>query len=54
VIRHLFLAALSRQPTEAETQQLLEVMSEYGDDRRQAIEDAFWSVLASTEFTFNH
>jgi len=54
IIEHLFVAALSRSPSDAESQSLLAVMAEYGDDRRQAIEDAFWSVLASTEFTFNH
>ena len=54
IIEHLFVAALSRSPSAAESQALLAVMAEYGDDRRQAIEDAFWSVLASTEFTFNH
>jgi len=54
IIEHLFVAALSRSPSDAESQALLAVMTEYGDDRRQAIEDAFWSVLASTEFTFNH
>lgn len=55
IIEQLFIAALSRQPAGAELKQLLAVMAEYGDDdRRQAVEDAFWSVLASTEFTFNH
>jgi len=54
IIERLFLTALSRPPSETETKQLLEVLAEYGDERRQAIEDVFWSVLASTEFTFNH
>jgi hypothetical protein len=50
----LYRVALARLPTEAETKELLTVIAEYGDDRRQAIEDAFWSVLTSSEFTFNH
>jgi hypothetical protein len=29
-------------------------MSEYEDDRQTAIRDVTWSVLTSTEFTFNH
>lgn len=54
IVQSLFLIALSRQPSDAEAKNLLTVIAEYGDDRRQAIEDAFWSVLTSTEFTFNH
>ncbi len=54
IIDELFLTALSRKPTEEEKSKLLTVMEEYGDERRTAIEDAFWSVLASAEFTFNH
>ena len=33
---------------------LMSVVSEYGDDRSTALQDAAWSVLTSTEFTFNH
>jgi hypothetical protein len=54
IVDHLFVTALSRQPTSQERDRILSVMKEYGDDRRTAIEDAYWSVLASTEFTFNH
>jgi hypothetical protein len=54
LVRRLYRVALARLPTEAETKELLTVIAEYGDDRRQAIEDAFWSVLTSSEFTFNH
>jgi hypothetical protein len=54
LVGRLYRVALARLPTEAETKELLTVIAEYGDDRRQAIEDAFWSVLTSSEFTFNH
>lgn len=54
LVRRLYRVALARRPTEVETKELLTVIAEYGDDRRQAIEDAFWSVLTSSEFTFNH
>lgn len=54
IIDHLFVTALSRQPSDDEKSRILKVMEEYGDQRRVAIEDAYWSVLASTEFSFNH
>ncbi|MGV3483055.1 MAG: DUF1549 and DUF1553 domain-containing protein, partial [Planctomycetaceae bacterium] len=54
IVDHLFLAALSRRPSTEEKASILPVMNEYGEDRRVAIEDAYWSLLASTEFTFNH
>lgn len=54
IVEQLFLTALSRRPSDDEKAKLVSVMLEYGDDRRTAIEDAYWSVLASTEFSFNH
>jgi len=53
-IDSLFLSALSRRPRDDERAKLNEIMAEYGTDRRVAIEDVFWSVLAGTEFAFNH
>jgi hypothetical protein len=47
--------ALVRKPTAEETQRLVAVAAEYPEaERRQAWEDLVWSVLTSTEFTFNH
>ncbi len=54
IISELFWRALSRAPSAQEQQRFTEVLAEYGDDRRQGLEDACWSVLTSTEFTFNH
>jgi hypothetical protein len=64
VIETLFLTALARLPREHERTSLAEVLAEApiptGDDaaaaaaRRAVIEDAYWSVLASKEFVFNH
>jgi hypothetical protein len=54
ILEQLFVTALSRRPSDDEKAKLIAVMAEYGEDRRTAIEDAYWSVLASTEFTFNH
>ncbi len=55
IVDDLFLTALSRKPTDLERSALVTVMTEYNaEERRVAIEDAYWSILASTEFTFNH
>ena len=54
IIRSLFIAALTRKPTEKESNDMLSVINEYGDDRATALQDAAWSILTSAEFTFNH
>jgi hypothetical protein len=54
-VEELFGVALVRKPTAEETQRLVAVAAEYPEaERRQAWEDLVWSVLTSTEFTFNH
>ncbi len=59
VIEELYLAALSRKPSEAERTRLLGVLKEsLGPDpreaaRRQAFEDLYWSVLSSKAFLLN-
>jgi hypothetical protein len=50
----LFVSALSREPSPDELQSLLSIVDEYGEDRSTALQDAAWSILTSTEFTFNH
>jgi uncharacterized protein DUF1553/uncharacterized protein DUF1549 len=55
IVKELYLSALSRPPTAAERQSLVaELTSAKPEDRRQAIEDLYWSVLTSREFLFNH
>ena len=55
IIDALYLAALSRFPTEEERQPLVaELAATKPEERRQAIEDLYWSVLTSREFLFNH
>jgi hypothetical protein len=54
IVRQLFVAALSREPTSSELASMLSVIGEYGEDRATALQDAGWSILASSEFTFNH
>ncbi len=50
----LFLAALSRFPTDRERQKMSEILSVASpEERRQAVEDLYWSVLSSKEFLFN-
>ena len=50
----LFLAALSRFPTDRERQRMAEILSVASpEERRQAVEDLYWSVLSSKEFLFN-
>jgi hypothetical protein len=55
LLEGLFLAALSRYPTDAEKAKILpELAATSAADKRQAVEDLYWSVLSSTEFLFNH
>jgi hypothetical protein len=55
IIRELFLRAFARTPQDEELNQMIVVLDEYGDaDRLTGLQDAAWSILTSTEFTFNH
>src|SRR5262249_46103698 len=51
IIDELFLAALSRRPTEAELKQMLEAFAD--SNRRAAVEDVMWVILNSKEFLYN-
>lgn len=53
IIRELYLRCFTREPSEAETAKLMEVVAA-GPDAGQALEDIFWSLLNSREFLFNH
>lgn len=52
----LFLATLSRLPSEEERTLFVEVLNEGASsaERQQALSDSFWALLNSTEFAFNH
>jgi hypothetical protein len=55
IVEEVYLAALSRFPTETEKSQLAAALAEAPPaERRAVIEDLFWSVLSSKEFLFNH
>ena len=55
IVDELYLAALSRYPTEAERRQLLGLLPAPGaPEERPVFEDVFWGLLSSREFLFNH
>lgn len=53
VVEHLYLAALSRKPTETELQRVMGLV-ETAEKPNEALEDVFWALLNSKEFIFNH
>lgn len=53
IIDELYVAALSRPPSEEELTQLNTYVTG-AEDKRAALEDTFWSLLNSKEFMFNH
>lgn len=55
IIENVYLAALSRRPTQAEQIKLLLVLGETPqNEKRKALEDVYWAVLSGKEFLFNH
>jgi hypothetical protein len=55
IMDDLYLAALSRRPTDEERVQLNAAIAAAGPDGRRAVwEDVYWGVLSSKEFLFNH
>jgi len=52
-LEQLFILALSRKPTESESTGLRALISEAVKDEA-VYRDIFWSLLNSTEFSFNH
>jgi hypothetical protein len=51
VIENSFLMCLTRRPAAAEQQYFLEQLK---DNRNQAVEDLFWALFNSPEFSWNH
>ena len=55
IVDEVYLSALARHPTDAERQQTLKVLAETQDaNKRELVEDVYWSILSSREFLFNH
>lgn len=53
IIDRLYLAAVSRHPDEEEKNQMNAYVAG-AENKREALEDVFWSMLNSKEFIFNH
>ncbi|MCA9125584.1 MAG: DUF1549 domain-containing protein [Planctomycetales bacterium] len=53
IIERLYIRSLSRRPTEAEEHSLTKMIADAGNPQI-ALEDAFWALLNSREFMFNH
>ena len=53
VIERIFIRSLSRKPTESEVQSLSKLVAE-SPNPQAGLEDAFWVVLNSREYMFNH
>jgi hypothetical protein len=53
IIDELYIRALSRRPTQEEMSGMMALVGKDVKNRR-VYEDIFWSLLNSTEFTFNH
>ena len=56
IVTGLFLSALAREPSESELRQLVSFLDETDDakEKREVLEDIYWSVVTSREFIFNH
>ncbi|HTU90005.1 MAG TPA: DUF1553 domain-containing protein, partial [Gemmataceae bacterium] len=54
VVEHLYLATLSRRPTDHELQRTMALVRKHADEPRQAYGDILWVLLNSSEFTLNH
>ena len=55
IVNDAYLRAFARRPTDDELQKLRQVLAEATDEnRREVIEDLYWSLLSSREFLFQH
>ncbi|HEY2892906.1 MAG TPA: DUF1553 domain-containing protein, partial [Pirellulales bacterium] len=54
IVEDVYLAALSRFPTPDEKSRIVAAVKEAEANRREALEDVYWSILSSKEFLFNH
>jgi hypothetical protein len=54
VVEEAYLSGLARYPTPEEKMAILGALAEAKANRREAVEDLYWSVLSSKGFQFNH
>jgi hypothetical protein len=53
-VDHLFLSALSRQPTSREQRVASTILASSKGDEEAALEDVWWAILNSNEFILDH
>lgn len=53
IVERLYIATLTRKPTDAERTALAPLFAE-GSDVNKSLEDVYWALLNSREFLFNH
>jgi hypothetical protein len=49
-----YLAVLTRRPTPAEAQHFATILANKNLKRNQHVEDLYWALINSTEFSWNH
>ena len=54
VIEELYVRCYSRKPTAPELEKIKALLPEKPNEQRGVLEDAFWALLNSQEFMFNH
>ena len=54
IAQTIYLAALSRRPTEKEGAVVAAYFQKHKDNRRAAVEDFLWALINSAEFVLNH
>jgi hypothetical protein len=54
IVDELYHATVSRPPTKTERAALLELFADKTATRREAVEDALWTLLNTKEFVFQH
>lgn len=54
IIEWLYLNTFGRKPTEKENAKIQQALVESADNRQAVLEDLFWALLNSKEFSFNH
>ena len=54
IAQTIYLAALSRRPTEKENAVVASYFQKHKDNRRAAVEDFLWALINSAEFVLNH